>query len=111
MVACCLSLLVPAAASAAAKKGMRFWNLTGETLTEVSLAPAGTGDFGANQCANDKDGSVDFDEQLPITGVAPGRYDVRLRDDHGRVCFARGLDVKAAETFSVRDKDLVDCGR
>ena len=59
-------------ALAASKKGTRFWNLTGETLTEVSLAPAGTTSFGPNQCANDKDGTVDFDENLTIKGVAAG---------------------------------------
>ncbi len=51
---------------------MQFWNLTGETLSEVALAPAGTRDFGANQCANDKDGTVDFDENLAIKNVTPG---------------------------------------
>src|ERR1700710_289489 len=96
---------------AAAKKGMQFWNLTGETLTEVSLAPTGTTDFGPNQCKNDKDGTVDFDEDLAIKGVAPGRYDLRMKDDKGRVCFARNIEVKTDETFSVRDKDLVDCGK
>ena len=109
--ACCLCLLVPAAALAAGKKGVQFWNLTGETLSDVALAPAGTKDFGSNQCVNDKDGTVDFDENLLIKGVQPGRYDLRLKDVHGRTCFARNVDVKANETFSVRDKDLVDCAK
>lgn len=115
LIACCLSILTPAAglapASAAVSKGIRFWNLTGETLNDVALAPAGTTDFGANQCVNDKDGSVDFDENLAIKGVAPGRYDLRLRDARGRTCYARNLEVKDNETFSVRDKDLVDCAQ
>lgn len=109
MIAAGVLLLCPGLAMAAAKKGTRFWNLTGETLTEVSLAPAGTRTFGPNQCANDRDGSVDFDEELSITGIASGRYDLRLKDDKGRVCFARNVEVKANETFSVRDKELVDC--
>ena len=107
----CLCLLLPAVALAAGKKGTQFWNLTGETLSEVSLAPAGTKDFGANQCVNDKDGTVDFDENLVIKGVAPGRYDLRLKDVHGRTCYARNVEVKTDETFSVRDKDLVDCAK
>ena len=111
IVACCLCLLLPAVALAASKKGTQFWNLTGETLSEVALAPAGTTAFGSNQCANDKDGTVDFDENLLIKGVAPGRYDLRLKDVHGRTCYARDVDVKADATFSVRDKDLVDCAK
>lgn len=111
VVACLALLLVPDVASAASKKGMKFWNLTGETLTEVSLAPAGTKDFGPNQCKNDKDGSVDFDEQLSITGVVSGRYDLRLKDDGGRVCFARAVEVEADAVFSVRDTELTDCAK
>ena len=93
----------------AAKKGMRFWNLTSETLAEVALAPAGSRTFGRNQCQNDKDGTVDFDEQLPIVGVAPGRYDIRTRDSNGRQCLARNVDIKADAIFSLRDKDLTEC--
>ena len=107
----CLCLLLPAASLAAGQKGTQFWNLTGETLDEVALAPAGTKDFGPNQCVNDKDGTVDFDENLLIKGVAPGRYDIRVKDLHGRTCFARNVEVRADEVFSIRDKDLVDCAR
>ena len=93
----------------AAKKGMQFWNLTGETLSEVSLAPAGTKAFGPNQCVNDKDGTVDFDEDLMIKGVKPGHYDLRLKDVKGRVCYARAIAVEADKTFSVSEKELTDC--
>ncbi len=109
-VGCALTLLL-SGASAAPKMGMRFWNLTGETLSEVSLAPAGTEAFGANQCANDKDGTVEFDEQVAVTGVAPGRYDLRLTDIHGRTCFAKAVKVEAGAVFSVQDKELTDCAR
>lgn len=102
-----LALAHPAAA--AAKKGMRFWNLTGETLTEVSLAPTGTTSFGPNQCKNDKDGTVDFDEDLAIKDVAPGAYDLRLKDDKGRTCYAKNVQVQADQTFSVKDTELTDC--
>lgn len=95
----------------AAKKGMQFWNLTGETLSEVSLAPAGAKTFGPNQCVNDKDGTVDFDEDLAIKGVAPGLYDIRMKDVKGRVCYARGVAVEADKTFSVSEKELTDCAK
>jgi hypothetical protein len=47
----------------------RFWNLTRHTIAEFYLAPAGTTNWGDNQCKNDKDGTVDSDERLRITGV------------------------------------------
>ena len=102
-------ILLQGSALGASKKGIRFWNLTGETLSEVSLAPAGTTAFGPNQCLNDKDGTVDFDEDLPIKGVSPARYDIRMKDVKGRTCYARSVSIKADATFSVGEKELTDC--
>jgi hypothetical protein len=87
----------------------RFWNLTSGTVKDFRLAPSGSGAFGANQCANDKDGTVDHDERLPITGVAPGRYDARITYTTGKTCFARGIEVKTGKVFSIDDHDLKDC--
>lgn len=90
-------------------KPTRFWNLTGDTVTHLSLAPAGTEAYGPDQCTNDRDGTVDFDERLPITGVAPGRYDVRLDLKKGARCHVRNVEVQAGEVFSVEAQDLVEC--
>ncbi|HZF33034.1 MAG TPA: hypothetical protein VE914_04475, partial [Candidatus Angelobacter sp.] len=45
---------------------MRFWNLTAEDVDELYLAPAGTDQWGPNQCLNDNDKSVDADERLDL---------------------------------------------
>ena len=95
-----------AASPASSETVTRFWNLTGVTLKDVRLAPAGTTKWGPNQCANDKDGEVDFDERLPITKVPPGRYDVRLRDTRGRACVVKAIEVKEGEMFVVHQRDL-----
>jgi hypothetical protein len=79
--------LVPALA--ADRKGTRFWNLTLHTI--VSL-------------------QVDHDERLRITGIEPGRYDVRLKDKSGRICTVRNVDVKDGAIFTIEEKDLADCG-
>jgi hypothetical protein len=87
----------------------RFWNLTGETITHLNLAPTGTANWGPDQCRNDPDGSVDFDERLRITGVSSGRYDVKFSDKAGRTCLVRGVEVKTGAVFSL-DKDAPrDC--
>ena len=98
-----------AAADAQRQRPTRFWNLTRHVISELSLAPAGTTDFGPNQCKNDKDGTVDPDERLRITGVAPGTYDVRLKDVSGRLCIVRGVKVEAGEIFSIEEKELTSC--
>jgi hypothetical protein len=94
-----------------AQERLAFWNLTTTTITNLVMAPAGSGNFGVNQCANDRDGSVDHDERLRLTGVAPGRYDVRLTTKPGRICLVRNVEVKSGGkyAFSLSDSDLVDC--
>ena len=106
-----LALTITVATTLAAERPMRFWNLTRSTISEFQLAPAGTAKWGENQCKNDKDGTVDSDERLRITGIEPGRYDARLKDVSGRVCFARNLDIKAGDIFSLEERDLADCSQ
>jgi hypothetical protein len=52
------------AAQAQERRATRFWNLTGETIMHLSMAPTGTADWGPDQCRNDPDGSVDFESQI-----------------------------------------------
>ena len=106
-----LALLVTTAAVLAEGRPARFWNLTRHVISEFYLAPAGTENWGPNQCRNDKDGTVDPDERLRITGVAPGTYDAKLKDASGRTCVVRNLEVKAGEIFSIEEKELTSCTR
>jgi hypothetical protein len=106
-----LALIVLTSGALAADRPIRFWNLTRHTISEFQLAPAGTTTWGENQCKNDKDGTVDSDERLRITGIGPGKYDARLKDVSGRVCFVRNIDIKAGDIFSIEEKDLSACDR
>jgi len=72
---------------------LKFWNLTGFTITELHLAPAGTTDWGPNQCKNDPDGAVDSDERLTLKNVVPGHYDVKLVDQQGRSCLVQNVTL------------------
>jgi len=101
----------PSLAADGKGKGIRFWNLTSSTVTNLQLSPAGQNAWGANQCANDRDGAVDHDERLRIVGVLPGRYDAKLADKAGRTCIVRSIEIKANGIFSIEDKDLTECGR
>jgi hypothetical protein len=106
-----LALAAMSSAALAEGRPTRFWNLTRHTISEFHLAPAGTTNFGPDQCKNDKDGTVDPDERLRITGVAPGSYDARLKDVSGRTCLVRNIEVKAGEIFSIEEKELTSCTR
>ena len=96
-------------AGAQDRKGIRFWNLTLNTITQLQLSPAGKNTWGADQCRNDRDGTVDHDERLRITGIDPGRYDVKFADKAGRICIVRDVEVKDGAIFSVEEKQLTDC--
>ena len=94
---------------AAERGGTRFWNLTGETITHLSMAPAGTAKWGPDQCRNDPDGTVDFDERLRITGVSSGHYDVRFTDNTGRRCIVTNVEVRTGAVFAIGKEMLTDC--
>jgi len=104
-----LALLAATAAVLAEGRPTRFWNLTRYVISEFYLAPAGTENWGPNQCQNDKDGTVDPDERLRITGVAPGTYDAKLKDTSGRICVVRNVAVKTGEIFSIEERELTSC--
>jgi hypothetical protein len=109
-IAAALFLLVTTASLAvAAERPMRFWNLTRYTISEFYLAPAGTTNWGANQCKNDKDGTVDADERLRITDTPPGSYDAKLVDVSKRTCVVRNVKLVAGEIFSIEEKELTSC--
>ena len=93
------------------RKGIRFWNLTLYTITSFQMSPAAKDSWGPDQCKNDRDGTVDHDERLRITGIEPGRYDVKLADKIGRVCIVRDVEVKEGAVFSIEEKQLTDCRR
>ena len=101
----------PSLAADGKGKGIRFWNLTSSTVTNLQLSPPGQDAWGVNQCANDPDGSIDHDERLRITGISPGRYDVKLANKAGQTCVVRNLEIKENGIFSIGDKDLTDCAR
>jgi hypothetical protein len=102
-------VLIATAAVAAEGKGIRFWNLTPNTIVELRMSSPGSDAWGSNQCANDRDGAVDHDERLRIVGIGPGRYDLKVAFKDGRICTVRNIEVKDGGIFSIEDKDLTDC--
>ena len=97
--------------AAAQQRPTRFWNLTKNTISEFYLAPAGTSDWGPNQCQNDKDGRVDFDERLGISDLPSGFYDAKFTDITGRTCTVQKIKIEPGAVFSITEKDLKGCER
>src|SRR5215510_7312530 len=105
-----LALAVSSFGALAQGRPTRFWNLTQFTISEFYLAPAGTTRFGPNQCKNDKDGTVDHDERLRITGIEPGIYDAKFTDVSGRTCVVKNIKVEVGQIFSIEENELPsDC--
>ncbi len=110
---CGVLVLAAMCATALGAERLRFWNLTAVTISKLYLAPAGSNQWGPDQCRNDPDGVVDPDERLTLTGIEPGRYDVKLTDKAGRTCVVPNVDVKGDRpyAFSIEESDLKACGR
>jgi hypothetical protein len=110
-----LALLIGFTATATAaetqNRPARFWNLTKNTISEFHLAPAGTSNWGPDQCKNDKDGSIEPDERLRITGAGSGQYDVKFSDVSGRTCIVRDVKIEPGAVFAIEEKDLTSCNR
>jgi hypothetical protein len=104
-----LALAATSSVVLAQSRPTRFWNLTQYTISEFYLAPAGTTSFGPNQCKNDKDGTVDHDERLRITGVETGTYDAKLTDLKGRTCIVYNVKIETGQIFSIEESDLTSC--
>jgi hypothetical protein len=104
-----LGLTAVASLASAQGRPPRFWNLTQGRISEFYLAPAGTTNWGPNQAKNDKDGVVDPDERLNITGVTSGTYDVKFTDLSGRTCQVQGVKVEVGQIFSIDEKELTSC--
>ncbi|MBV9703026.1 MAG: hypothetical protein JO163_09870 [Methylobacteriaceae bacterium] len=105
------ALVLMGSAAFAASKSTQFWNLTANTITSFQLAPAGSQAWGQDQCQNDKDGSVDHDERLKITGVKTGIYDAKLIDNKGRTCIVKSVAIKENAIFSIDEKQLNGCSK
>jgi hypothetical protein len=103
-------VLMLASADAAERARMRFWNLTAHTLTSLQFSAPGKNAWGANQCENDNDKTVDHDERLRIIGVAAGRYDAKLTDKMGRTCVVKDVEVKDG-IFAIEEKQMTNCER
>jgi hypothetical protein len=106
-----LMLALASPPASAQTRPTRFWNLTRHTIAEFYLAPAGTTDWGPNQCKNDKDGTVETDERLRISGIASGHYDAKFSDVTGRKCTVRDIKIEAGAVFAIEEKDLASCDR
>lgn len=86
-----------------------FNSTQGTTFAGVYLAPAGTTAWGPNQALNERDHTLEPSERLKLTGVAHGRYDVRLVDTKGHTCLKPGVDLTHETSFEIKEADLASC--
>jgi hypothetical protein len=84
-------------------------NLTSAPITQLYVSPTGQNTFGPDQIAVIPGRAVDQDKSLKLTGIGPGRYDLRVTDSSGRVCWVRNITLEANKTIPLPDKDLTDC--
>jgi hypothetical protein len=60
-------------------------------MAELYMAPAGTQDWGPNQCLKDEDKTVAANKRLNLKDFTPGQYDVKFHDVEGRSCLVKNV--------------------
>jgi hypothetical protein len=101
---------VLAQAALARNENFFAYNMTTRTdFKGVYLAPAGSGNWGSNQALNDKDKSLDTTERLRLTGITPGRYDVKLVAADGGSCIVKNVDLTKENSFVIKEDQIADC--
>jgi hypothetical protein len=75
-------------------------------IHEIYFAPSSQDDWGDDHLGQKvlKPGMT-----LTLTGVNPGKWDVRLVDQDEDECIVKNQQIKASEKFSIDDDDLLGC--
>jgi hypothetical protein len=103
LVHAAFALIITYSCALAADRPARFWNLTGHSIAEVYLAPAGTTNWATTRPRTTKT-ARSIRMRLRITGVATGIYDAKLKDVSGRSCIVRNIKLQAGEIFSIEER-------
>jgi hypothetical protein len=99
-------------AQATVAQSQKFFAYNMTTRTDfkgVYLAPAGSENWSSNQTENDKDKSLDITERLQLTGLTPGRYDVKLVTEDGGSCIVKDVDLTKENSFVIKEDQIAGC--
>lgn len=75
-------------------------------IHEIYFAPSNQEEWGEDHLGKQvlKPGMT-----LSLTGVTPGKWDVRLVDEDEDECIVQGQKIVESEKFVIEDKDLLAC--
>ena len=75
-------------------------------IHEIYLSPSNQASWG-----NDRLGEYVLESgmRLPLTGIRPGNWDIRLVDEDEDVCVLEDVTVGESETWKIDDDDLLNC--
>ena len=48
---------------------------------------------------------------MKLKDIADGTYDVRLKDDKGRICVVKGVAIKEGDVVTIEEKQLEGCAK
>lgn len=85
---------------------IKIENQSSWEIHEVYFAPSSQDDWGDDHLGKQilKPGTT-----LTLTGVTPGKWDVRLVDEDEDECIVTGQKISESEKFVIDDKDLISC--
>ena len=101
LVTCCMLVALPAFAAKVEVENQTSWE-----IHEIYFAPTSQEDWGEDHLG---EYVLESGMTLSLTGVAPGKWDIRLVDEDEDVCELESVHIKSSETRVVTDDDLLGC--
>lgn len=103
LLSCCMCVALPVFA---AQVEVEVENQTSWEIHEIYFAPTSQEDWGEDHLG---DYVLESGMTLSLTGVSPGKWDIRLVDEDEDVCVLESVHIKNSETWVVTDEDLLGC--
>ncbi len=75
-------------------------------IHEIYFSPSSQEDWGEDHLGRHV---LEHGMRLSLSGVAAGRWDIRLVDEDEDVCVLENVRISASETWVVTDDDLLAC--
>ncbi|ANB19623.1 hypothetical protein [Dokdonella koreensis] len=104
-----LAFVLAATAALAAKGDSKviFVNQSNWSINELYFAPTSDSDWGEDHLGKH---TLAKGDQLTLTGVACGTWDVRVVDEDGDECIVESVDLCGdTDKWVIKDSDLLAC--
>lgn len=92
--------------TATAASTINIINKSGWDLHEIYISPASQDDWGDDYLGSE---ILAQGDSLSLTGLASGKWDIRVIDEDGDECILNDVHITTSESWTVTEDDLLAC--